>query len=259
MTYAEADSKLQGRCKRSRKLQNNTYLERCGEGEIAVKLHSTRVLVFYRDGRVRVAMGGWNTMTTKDRINSYLPGGWRVWSHASKYGSGVALLGARWNADVAFDSHDVLTIMPDDTVKGGDDPVEIEKAHRAEVNARRRERYRERYWILRARRGGASKKPLTLDMIQQEQNVSVRMAMIKVYGLERFMVEVNARVVDTRGDYQLLQYPIGRSNIIALKMVCPSTKTVYIHPVEPGCETVDHALDWMFQTEHYSKRLLAEA
>jgi len=39
--------------------------------------------------------------------------------------------------------------------------------------------------------------------------------------------------------------------IRALKMVCPSTRAVYISPVEPRVRTVSEALDWYFQTENY--------
>ena len=260
MTYTEADAMLQGRCKNSRKLENNTYLKRRGVGAIAVRLHSTDIITLYADGSLRICMGGWNTMTTKDRLNGFLPHPWRVWSHTRKYGAGHVVIGERWNERVVFDSHDVILVSPEGEITGGHGPAEIEREYRAEVNAQRRARYKERYWILKARRGGKSTKPLTLDIIQAEENISTRTAMIKVYGLERFLVDVGAKVADQRGDYALICYPLNaRSNITALKMVCPSTKTVYIHPVDPMCETVDQALDWMFQTENYSERLLAEA
>lgn len=40
---------------------------------IAIRLHATDVVTFYRDGFVRVATGGWNSMTTWDRIRGALP------------------------------------------------------------------------------------------------------------------------------------------------------------------------------------------
>jgi hypothetical protein len=138
--------------------------------------------------------------------------------------------------------------------------VLLGRAWREEVNERRRERYRERFWILKARRGGKLRRPLTLAIIQAEGNVSTRTAMIKVYGMERFLVEVEAQAVDTLGEYQLIEYAMNAWNRIrALKMVCPSTRTVYIHPVDPQCSTVAKALDWMFQTEGYLTRLQSEA
>lgn len=80
-TYGDLERHLQGgRNKNRRPLQNNTYAVRRGENCIAVQLHSTDILTFYRDGRVSFNTGGWETVTTKDRINTYAPGGWRVYS-----------------------------------------------------------------------------------------------------------------------------------------------------------------------------------
>jgi len=81
MTYKKADSLLQGRCKKSRKLTNNTYLERDGK-DICVRLHRTNILRFKPDGRIIVVTGGWETVTTKDRINRYLPGNYRISQHS---------------------------------------------------------------------------------------------------------------------------------------------------------------------------------
>ncbi len=73
-TYADLDAKLTGRCSQSRKIANNTYAERCGD-DIAIRLHATDVVTFHRDGTRTLNTGGWYTVTTKARINDYLPGG----------------------------------------------------------------------------------------------------------------------------------------------------------------------------------------
>jgi len=82
-TYKDLDASLTGRNAKGRKLGNNTYAER-REGlsapAIAVRLHATDVLTFYQDGRVVLNTGGWKTVTTKDRINEYIPAGFRVLS-----------------------------------------------------------------------------------------------------------------------------------------------------------------------------------
>lgn len=67
-TYAEADALLTGRCKNSRKLGNNTYLERLAIGH-AIRLHNTTVVLFSANGSVTLNSGGWKTVTTKDRMN----------------------------------------------------------------------------------------------------------------------------------------------------------------------------------------------
>lgn len=57
----------------SRKLQNNTYLQRRDADTLAIRLHATDVLTFKRDGRVVYDDGGWQTVTTKDRMNEFGP------------------------------------------------------------------------------------------------------------------------------------------------------------------------------------------
>jgi hypothetical protein len=71
MTYANACDKLNGRD--SRKVGNNTYLERINSQTVAVRLHSTHVVTFYADGSYTLNSGGWRTVTTKSRINDYAP------------------------------------------------------------------------------------------------------------------------------------------------------------------------------------------
>jgi hypothetical protein len=83
MNYHEADAKLTGRNRQSRKLENNTYLERCSsylrDKGIAVRLHSTNIITFYPDGRIDVCNGGYPTITTHDRLTTYLPRPYRVY------------------------------------------------------------------------------------------------------------------------------------------------------------------------------------
>ena len=45
------------------------------EGSIAVWLHQTAIVRFYADGKVRLDSGGWQTVTTADRIRQTLPVG----------------------------------------------------------------------------------------------------------------------------------------------------------------------------------------
>lgn len=64
-TIADAEAILKGRD--TRKLGNNTYLERRGDG-IAIRLHRTDVVTFNADGSVTFDSGGWRTVTTKSRM-----------------------------------------------------------------------------------------------------------------------------------------------------------------------------------------------
>lgn len=61
-----------------RKLGHNTYLMDNGNGSWSVTLHTTKIATFHRDGRRVYDTGGWNTSTTRDRINACLPMAWGV-------------------------------------------------------------------------------------------------------------------------------------------------------------------------------------
>lgn len=75
MTYEEAKEMLKGR--NSKKIGNNTSLVDL-ENRIVIRLHNTNVVTFYEDGRTLLNSGGWKTVTTKDRMNKYLPTPWKV-------------------------------------------------------------------------------------------------------------------------------------------------------------------------------------
>jgi hypothetical protein len=77
VNHASAEATLGKRSRR--KLANNTYLERRSEGQIAVKLHATDILIFHPDGSTEYQSGGWRTPTTKNRMNEFGPGP-RIWS-----------------------------------------------------------------------------------------------------------------------------------------------------------------------------------
>jgi len=310
MNYKEADAKLQGRCYQSRKLENNTYLKRRNWGRtkaIVVQLHSTDVITFFEDGRIEVSTGGWDTVTTRDRINSYLPKPWHVYGERNS----TILSNYRWFALRAPGSEFVrkgsievvlgnsATILPRGTVEGGHDVAAFRQGIREQDNERNRIRSRARYWTRKARglfvdrsqcHGGRkgfrqtcvwrncdttgrwNRRRLregtyecgcnvyrkagtyhgTVESILQEENVTVRVAKMTCYGIDRFFLDANAQVLDDKAGYQLLSLPFDRWNEMkALKMVCPSTGAVYVNAVPPAMNEVPAALDWMFNTENY--------
>lgn len=74
MTHSEAVTMVRGkRNKTSRKIGNNTYAEILNDDTVAIKLHSTYVVKIRADGTYTLNSGGWQTLTTKDRINQYSP------------------------------------------------------------------------------------------------------------------------------------------------------------------------------------------
>jgi hypothetical protein len=267
MNYREANTRLQGRCYSSRKLENNTYLRRRDWGStkaIAVQLHSTDVITFYEDGRIEVNTGGWDTVTTRDRINSYLDKPWHVYGERGA----TILSNYRWyagqddeykrtgSAEVVLGNS--ATILPDGTVDGGDSAQEYRDRIRQQDNERQRLRSRLRYWVQRARTKTPCK--LTVADIANEENSQIRSAKIAAYGLERYFVEAGADTLQTDGEYTLLRIKLDQWNsMTVLKMVCPSTQAAYVCPVEPRTQTIDEALDFMFGVENYREQLVAES
>ena len=55
----------------SRVLCNNTRAVRHDDA-VGIVLHTTEIVTFYADGRIRITLGGWDTVTTRARINACL-------------------------------------------------------------------------------------------------------------------------------------------------------------------------------------------
>jgi len=76
----------------ARKVDNNTVEWIGNDGVRHIRLHRTDILTFNHDGTINVSMGGWPTVTTRSRINKYLPGGYSVfqrnYSQYIRYPSG---------------------------------------------------------------------------------------------------------------------------------------------------------------------------
>lgn len=74
-TFAEAEATLThvrtGAPLQTRKVANNTYVHRIDADTIGVRLHSTDVVKYHRDGTVTLDSGGWQTVTTKERLNAF--------------------------------------------------------------------------------------------------------------------------------------------------------------------------------------------
>lgn len=58
--------------RQERNAGNNTTLHRLDNGDIAVRLHRTDVVIYHRDDdTVTLNSGGWQTVTTKERMNRF--------------------------------------------------------------------------------------------------------------------------------------------------------------------------------------------
>lgn len=76
MTHAEATQLVLGKTNRGqRKVGNNTYAFIEHDGTVAIELHGTKVVRFFTNGLIQLNSGGWQTSTTKDRINKFTNAG----------------------------------------------------------------------------------------------------------------------------------------------------------------------------------------
>ncbi len=91
---------------RPRKIANNTF-KYDRDGSTFIRLHLTDIIEEMPDGRVRLNTGGWQTVTTKDRLNSFAP--CRVYSDR-----GVWYVDHAGKTAPFFDG----MILPDDMDKG---------------------------------------------------------------------------------------------------------------------------------------------
>ena len=57
--------------KQFRNVMNNTTLVRIEDGVTGLRLHNTFVIKYLENGSIILNTGGWNTVTTRARINSY--------------------------------------------------------------------------------------------------------------------------------------------------------------------------------------------
>ncbi len=107
---------------RKRKIDHNTYLETdSAPDSYGIRLHATRILQFNSDGSVILDSGGWQTVTTKDRLNKFLPSGYRVWQEARVWY--LSHMPNGWDNSNPIPFADRMVINPDGTVSGqGEDP-----------------------------------------------------------------------------------------------------------------------------------------
>jgi hypothetical protein len=107
-----------------RKIANNTTLETRDGGRIAVRLHRTDIVVFYKNGATVLDSGGWQTVTTKERFNRYLAPGLSVYAEKGEWyvqdrrpeflPGGVNADG--WQKQYRAEYRDGLLILPDHAV-----------------------------------------------------------------------------------------------------------------------------------------------
>lgn len=87
-------------------------------------------------------------------------------------------------------------------------------------------------------------------IILKEQNAEIRREIVRKIGVERLITKLGAKVMDKRGDYELLNINIGDNRVRPyLKMRNPSINTWHVEGIHPNCKTVEQALNWRNGTE----------
>lgn len=69
--FFKAQRLLNGRDQK--KIGNNTWAIKNEDGSISIRLHQTNILTFRSDNTCVYQTNGWQTSTTKNRINEYAP------------------------------------------------------------------------------------------------------------------------------------------------------------------------------------------
>ena len=98
----------------ARKVAHNTIERTLTDGTRVVRLHLTDIVTFSPDGSVTLNSGGFKSLTTKERMNRYLPSGWSLWAER-----GCWYLCNRAE-DKRFVFADGITINSDGSVTGSD-------------------------------------------------------------------------------------------------------------------------------------------
>lgn len=231
-SYGQASGLLTGRCKNSRKIQRNTYVQRKSYGnDIAVRLHSTDVVTYHKNGDVSLSTGGWTTTTTKDRIQSYTPGNISLWSER-----GVFFLTAHGQT-VPF--ADGIRIKASGEIKGATETVMSVKAAWRESDRIQAKISR---WRKKAKHGEPAPK-LTLAKIADDENQNVRLPMILCYGLARYLQDAGV-VIEQSPEFTFLRKEIDRWHAIAGMKDAEGTIIV----VGGECRNLADAREWYSKT-----------
>jgi hypothetical protein len=89
------------------------------------------------------------------------------------------------------------------------------------------------------------------DEVTKINNATLRREALRIYGIEKFFKDMNAKVVDEDKKNQLLYLKWHKSEepIMMVKVIDSTTKDVYLIRVPPEMKTVKQAVAWTFGME----------
>lgn len=122
-------------CVKSRLVDNNTVEYERADGSKVIRLHLTDIIIFNLDGSVTLDSGGWQTVTTKDRMNKYGRIGLHILQEKSVWYVYDTISNSKYSTTYARDAReswipyaDGITIHPNGSVTGeGEDPAKFKK------------------------------------------------------------------------------------------------------------------------------------
>ena len=125
----------------ARIVANNTIEYERPTGERVIRLHLTDIVVFNLDRSVSMFSGGWTTVTTKERINRYIPAGWSLWQEKNEW----FVSHGRWSSreHKVYHWHEGFTIFENGTCDG--ELFDKEREKKARAWQRRIKRYAKRF------------------------------------------------------------------------------------------------------------------
>jgi hypothetical protein len=105
---------------------------------------------------------------------------------------------------------------------------------------------------------------ITPHGILNERNAEIRRVMIERYGIDRFITDSDAKILDAEEAHGAELVSINLPNdpdekIVALKLRCPSTSACYVVRVPPDMERAKQALAWTANVEESDYILTNEA
>lgn len=80
-SHAEAMEFLKGKrapYTAARKISSNKYAVKQTNGDIAIQLYDTKIVVYHPDNTITINNGGWATQTTHRHINLHIPASYKV-------------------------------------------------------------------------------------------------------------------------------------------------------------------------------------
>lgn len=225
--FVSFEKKLQGRCRDSRKMGNNTYLKRMdgrfygdkpNQKCIGLLYHRTYILSFYED-RCVVDCNGWRSVTTKQRLVAYWPSYARhhIYSHAGRWcwhemrhGWGGKPVAVFVDGD-AIMTNGELKLLNCEGRKSieqiEEDQREAKREHRANLRATYKDYYefKDKCYRMAARVRKLSPEKWTPEMIKWLRNAELKRRVITHFGWDKVQTALGGVSVAKYGDMELVR------------------------------------------------------